>query len=56
MRGVDVSTNGIELQDREFVVAIREGREPVSSVASVLGSYRVLEKPGASAGSAVVTT
>src|SRR6266487_675793 len=26
--GVDVSTNGIELQDREFVAAIREGREP----------------------------
>ena len=30
---VDVSTNGIELQDREFVAAIREGREPNSSVA-----------------------
>ena len=29
---VDVSTNGIELQDREFVAAIREGREPNSSV------------------------
>ncbi len=39
---VDVSTNGIELQDREFVAAIREGREPNSSVASVLGCYRVL--------------
>ena len=33
---VAVSTNGIELQDREFVAAIREGREPNSSVASVL--------------------
>ena len=32
-RSVDVSTNGIELQDREFVAAIREGREPNSSVA-----------------------
>ena len=30
---VDVSMNGIELQDREFVAAIREGREPNSSVA-----------------------
>ena len=30
---VDVSTNGIELQDREFVAAISEGREPNSSVA-----------------------
>jgi 2-hydroxy-4-carboxymuconate semialdehyde hemiacetal dehydrogenase len=39
---VDVSTNGIELQDREFVAAIREGREPNSSVAGVLGCYRVL--------------
>ena len=40
--GVDVTTNGIELQDREFVAAIREGREPGSSVASVLSCYRVL--------------
>ncbi len=39
---VDVSANGIELQDREFVAAIREGREPNSSVASVLPCYRVL--------------
>ena len=39
---VDVSTNGIELQDREFVAAIREGRQPNSSVASVLDCYRVL--------------
>jgi 2-hydroxy-4-carboxymuconate semialdehyde hemiacetal dehydrogenase len=39
---VDVSTNGIELQDREFVAAIRECREPNSSVASVLACYRVL--------------
>jgi len=33
---VDVSTNGIELQDREFIAAIREGREPDSSVFQVL--------------------
>jgi 2-hydroxy-4-carboxymuconate semialdehyde hemiacetal dehydrogenase len=39
---VDVSTNGIELQDREFTAAIREGREPNASVASVLDCYRVL--------------
>ncbi len=39
---VDVSMNGIELQDREFFAAIREGREPNSSVASVLGCYQVL--------------
>jgi len=38
----DVSTNGIELQDREFVAAIREGREPNSSVGDVLPCYRVL--------------
>ena len=39
---VDVSTNGIELQDREFVAAIREAREPNSSVGDVLRCYRVL--------------
>jgi 2-hydroxy-4-carboxymuconate semialdehyde hemiacetal dehydrogenase len=39
---VDVSTNGIELQDREFVAAIKEGRQPNSSIADVLGCYRVL--------------
>jgi 2-hydroxy-4-carboxymuconate semialdehyde hemiacetal dehydrogenase len=39
---VDVSMNGIELQDREFIAAIREGREPNASVAQVLDCYRVL--------------
>ena len=39
---VDVSMNGIELQDREFIAAIREGREPNSSVAQVFDCYRVL--------------
>jgi 2-hydroxy-4-carboxymuconate semialdehyde hemiacetal dehydrogenase len=39
---VDVSTNGIELQDREFFAAIREGREPNASVAQVLPCYKVL--------------
>lgn len=41
--GVDVSMNGIELQDREFVSAIREGREPNASVAQVMPCYRVLD-------------
>ncbi len=35
---VDVSMNGIELQDREFFAAIREGREPNASVQQALGS------------------
>lgn len=39
---VDVSMNGIELQDREFVAAIREGREPNAGIARVLPCYRVL--------------
>jgi 2-hydroxy-4-carboxymuconate semialdehyde hemiacetal dehydrogenase len=41
---VDVSMNGIELQDREFFAAIREGREPNSSVAQVLPCYRTLHR------------
>jgi 2-hydroxy-4-carboxymuconate semialdehyde hemiacetal dehydrogenase len=41
---VDVSMNGIELQDREFFAAIKEGREPNSSVASVLPCYKVLHE------------
>jgi len=39
---VAVSMNGIELQDREFIAAIREGREPNSSVGQVLDCYRVI--------------
>ena len=39
---VDVSMNGIELQDREFFAAIREGREPNASVGRVLPCYRIL--------------
>ena len=41
---VDVSINGIELQDREFFAAIREKREPNSSVAKVLPCYQILHK------------
>ena len=40
---VAVSMNGIELQDREFFAAIREGREPNSSAAQVLPCYEVLQ-------------
>ncbi|MBO9575060.1 MAG: Gfo/Idh/MocA family oxidoreductase [Sphingobium sp.] len=42
LTGVAISNNGIELQDREFIAAIREGREPNSSVGKVLDCYRVL--------------
>lgn len=41
---VAVSMNGIELQDREFFSAIREGREPNASVAQVLPCYEVLHR------------
>ena len=39
---VAVSMNGIELQDREFFAAIREGRQPNASVEGVLACYQVL--------------
>jgi 2-hydroxy-4-carboxymuconate semialdehyde hemiacetal dehydrogenase len=39
---VAVSLNGIELQDREFVSAISQRREPNASVAMVLPCYEVL--------------
>ena len=39
---VDVSMNGIELQDREFFAAIDEKREPNSSVGKVLACYKTL--------------
>jgi 2-hydroxy-4-carboxymuconate semialdehyde hemiacetal dehydrogenase len=42
--GVDVSMNGIELQDREFFAAIREDREPNASVRQVLPCYRTLHE------------
>jgi 2-hydroxy-4-carboxymuconate semialdehyde hemiacetal dehydrogenase len=41
---VDVSMNGIELQDREFFAAIREKREPNASVHQVLPCYRTLHE------------
>ncbi|MDX1562883.1 MAG: oxidoreductase, partial [Gammaproteobacteria bacterium] len=42
--GVAVSMNGIELQDREFVAAIKEGREPNSSVQQVLPAMETLHR------------
>ena len=42
LSNVDVSMNGIELEDREFFAAIRENRAPKSSVADVLPAMRVL--------------
>jgi 2-hydroxy-4-carboxymuconate semialdehyde hemiacetal dehydrogenase len=39
---IDVSMNGIELQDREFLAAIRERREPNASVSQILPCYRTL--------------
>jgi 2-hydroxy-4-carboxymuconate semialdehyde hemiacetal dehydrogenase len=44
LKGVAVSMNGIELQDREFVAAIREKREPRSSVAQVLPAMETLDR------------
>ena len=41
---VDVSMNGIELQDREFTAAIREGREPNASVAQVMPTMEILDE------------
>jgi 2-hydroxy-4-carboxymuconate semialdehyde hemiacetal dehydrogenase len=39
---VDVSMNGIELQDREFFAAIKEKREPNASVSQVLPAMQTL--------------
>ncbi len=41
---VDVSMNGIELQDREFFAAIGEGRAPNASIGKVLACYRTLDE------------
>jgi 2-hydroxy-4-carboxymuconate semialdehyde hemiacetal dehydrogenase len=41
---VDVSMNGIELQDREFIASIHEGREPRASVARVLPAMETLHR------------
>lgn len=44
LSGVAVSSNGIELQDREFINAIQQGREPNSSVAQCLPAMEILQK------------
>ena len=44
LSGVAVSSNGIELIDREFVAAIREGREPNGSVAQCLPAMETLDR------------
>jgi 2-hydroxy-4-carboxymuconate semialdehyde hemiacetal dehydrogenase len=44
LSGVDVSMNGIELEDREFFAAIKEGREPKSSLRQTLPAYQTLER------------
>jgi 2-hydroxy-4-carboxymuconate semialdehyde hemiacetal dehydrogenase len=41
---VDVSMNGIELEDREFFAAIKQKREPKSSVKQCLDSMRTLHR------------
>jgi 2-hydroxy-4-carboxymuconate semialdehyde hemiacetal dehydrogenase len=41
---VDVSMNGIELQDREFFAAIQEKREPNASVQQTISAMRVLDR------------
>lgn len=42
--GIDVTTDGIEIQDREFVAAVREGREPEASVARCLPTMQTLDR------------
>ena len=42
--GVDISMNGIELIDREFLTAIKYGREPNGSVSQCLPAMRVLQR------------
>ncbi|MCA8907760.1 MAG: oxidoreductase, partial [Rhodospirillaceae bacterium] len=44
LTGVAVSTNGVELIDREFVSAIAEGREPNASVRQCLPAMQTLDR------------
>lgn len=44
LSGVAVSMNGIELQDREFISAIKDGREPNGSIAQVLPAMQTLHR------------
>ena len=50
-RPIDVSQvapskNGVELQDRAFLAAVRDGLDPIASVNAVLPAYRVLDRLG----------
>jgi 2-hydroxy-4-carboxymuconate semialdehyde hemiacetal dehydrogenase len=44
LAGIAEAGNGIALQDREFIAAIQEGREPLASVAQVMPAYLTLER------------
>lgn len=44
LTGIAVSSDGVELADREFVAAIREGRAPKSSVADALSAMETLDR------------
>jgi 2-hydroxy-4-carboxymuconate semialdehyde hemiacetal dehydrogenase len=44
LSGLGVAADGVENQDREFVDALREGREPAASVAQCLPTMRVLDR------------
>ena len=44
LSGIAVSNDGIELQDREFISAILEGREPNASVAQCLPTMQVVDR------------
>jgi len=44
LSGVGVSTDGFELQNREFIAAIAEGREPNASVAQCLTAMQTLDR------------
>ena len=50
LSGVAVSNDGVELADREFIAAIREGREPNSSVAQALPTMETLDRTERSMG------
>jgi hypothetical protein len=41
---VDVSMDGIELQDREFISAIQDRRDPNASVAQIQLAIRILDR------------
>jgi 2-hydroxy-4-carboxymuconate semialdehyde hemiacetal dehydrogenase len=44
LSGLGVASDGIENQDREFVAAVREGREPAAGLARCLPAMQVLDR------------